>query len=51
MRAVAGRLLQGQAEVEHICKSKPEVRSRQMVQFDVSVSKHKLLEGMEVGVK
>lgn len=48
---VASALVQHQATVERICKSKPEVSCRQMGQFDVCVSKHKLLEGTEVGVK
>ena len=36
---------------QRVCKSKPEVSCRQMVQFHVCVSKHTLLEGTEVGVK
>lgn len=49
--AEASLLLEHQAKVERVCKSKPEVSCRQMVQLDVCVcvSKHTLLEGMEVG--
>lgn len=47
--AAASLLLQHQAKVERRCKSKPEVSCRQMVQLDVCVSKHKLLEGTGVG--